>query len=282
MNLKCILAAGGIGLSAMIGTASASTVNFGNATCITNCQNTTSGTFGGVDFVAALSVGTVYKVESTGFTGNPSFDALVEVIGLSAQIGTGASSFNINGSPANNDWVHLRYSFVDSNMNAVTLAGPTTIRVTDVDSNSGGNTNGNTNNFTEVVGVNKPVDLAATGDRLEEGGFLAGGPSVGSEFDFVRLKQVNNSWQTVGNVKDFPTQADEFAAVFDGGTNLQSFDLIWGVTGARSDNAVRGFEVLIDQSTPPNVVPVPASLPLLVAGLGGLMVLRRRSTRKSA
>lgn len=80
--------------------------------------------------------------------------------------------------------------------------------------------------------------------------------------------------------KDLSTTGSLFEGTFD----MTKAGLIAGGSGGGgglSNLSVAGvFVDNVNDPPPPPAVPVPASLPLLLAGLGGLSLLRRRASRK--
>lgn len=263
--------------------AGAATINTSNATCISGCAGVTSGTTSaGIDFLNNLQVGTVYKLENASFVdGNgDTYDARVEVLGLSD--GASASTINVQGV---NEWKHLQFTFVEDDtlttMNtdgvSTTVVGAKFINVFDIDSNFG---TGGRANFTDVVGVN--AEIVGLGAALEEGGFLASDAPLtdgdGADINYARLDPEfvpGEEWKNEPNFK--PGQGlneEDFVATFSTGGDLEGFELVWGSTGAPSNN-VRGWELSIDADPVVAPVPLPASLPLLLAGMGLIGALRR-------
>lgn len=263
--------------------ADAATINTSNATCVAGCAGVTSGTTpAGIDFLNNLQVGTVYKLENAGFVdGNgDTYDARVEVLGLSD--GASASTINVQGV---NEWKHLQFTFVeDDTLTTMNTTGVSTvvvgaqfINVFDIDSNPG---NGGRANFTDVVGVN--AEIVGLGAALEEGGFLASDAPLtdadGADINYARLDQEfvpGEEWKNEPNFKPgLGLNEEDFVASFSTGGDLESFELVWGSTGAPSNN-VRGWELSIDADPVIPPIPLPASLPLLLAGLGMVSALRR-------
>ncbi|MEM6904343.1 MAG: VPLPA-CTERM sorting domain-containing protein [Pseudomonadota bacterium] len=116
----------------------------------------------------------------------------------------------------------------------------------DVTSDPGFRTNG-INQF--VVGASGDAAFVTFFDSSQGGGFF-GGPISGSSLVFDVFGD-----QLFSGTPDAPTL---LTGVFSGGSASSAMDVTITVTNAST------------------VIPLPATLPLLLAGMGGLVLLRRR------
>lgn len=255
------------------GSANANTINTADATCISCSMGVTTGTTpGGIDFVAGVQADDSYRLESPDFLdgNNNAFDAIVEVLALAPGMTNEASSINVRGV---NNWMHLRYSFVEAGTNISTILEDISfVNVFDVDSNFGVRSR---DDFTDVVGVDKPI--ANLGAALENAGFIQpGAPAM----NYARLDQEfipGNGWRNEPNYT--PTsgfnELDFVASFGTAGVDLETFELVWGSTGAASNN-VRGFDVRLSANSA--AVPVPAAA-FLFAPAMGLAAWRTRKAK---
>jgi hypothetical protein len=302
MSLGHLAAAAVIGAAAL-GAAEASTFTFndGHAHCApagvaSPCADTHDGS---VAVAAQLAAGAVFGFNSPSFvdTFGRSFAARVTVVATGTPanrpLGEPAPSFTSNTVSGSNSWIHLRFEFVDFFDVATrgfgaarTVSGLRQIAVDDIDSNAGV---GRGSNFTDVAGINAPI--LALGSALEAAGFIdrdnnaAALPTTG--FNYARMARTGDAdgdgtldnWMSAANVgsEADAVQKASVRAVYDAtGIDLAGgFDFVWGST---SDvdffRNTRGWNVSLVMD--PSSVPLPASLPLLLAALAGVAVLKRR------
>lgn len=298
MSLGRLAAVAVLGAAFVGGAASASTFTFndGNAYCVPAGSSSpcVDGTDDDVAVASMLAANSVFGFTSPSFVDafGRSFAARVTVVATGSPVGAPAGSFRSNTVSGSNYWIHLSFDFVRSFDIAtrtfgadLSVAGLQQIVLDDIDSNLG---TGDGSNFTDVAAVNAPI--LSLGSALEEEGFIAsqtdttGLPTTGEGFNYARLKRTgdgNNDgiddWLSAANIPASADEADKAAirVVYDATGLTGGFDLVWGSTSDVDFFAnTRGWniELVID----PSPVPLPASLPLLLGAIGGVVLLKRR------
>ncbi|MFW5655509.1 MAG: hypothetical protein ACOCYW_07670 [Roseicyclus sp.] len=289
------LAAAAVLATASVGAAGASTFTFNDfdAYCVPagSASPCADGDDNNVKVASQLAADSVFGVISPSFVDafGQSFAARVTVVATGARAGAPPGSFTSNTVSGSNYWYHLRFDFVDSFDieersfgDPLNVAGLQRIVVDDIDSNSG---SGAGANFTDVAAVNAPLELL--GSRLEEAGFIAGQtdttdlPTAADGFNYVRLAPTGTdddgplNWIAANNVPADASDSDKAAvrAVYDATGLSDGFDFVWGSTSATDFTGnTRGWNISLEV-TP---VPLPASLPLLLAAVAGLAWWKRR------
>lgn len=284
--------------------ASIFTFNDTNAYCVpagsaSPCADTSDGT---VAVASQLAVGAVFGFTSPSFVDatGASFAARGTVLATGAlpnrPVDEPAPSFTSNTVSGTNSWIHILFDFVESfdtdtrtfgNDRSVT--GLQKLVVDDIDSNFG---DGAYADFSDVAGVNAPI--LSLGTLLEEGGFIDRGnnfaalPTTG--FEYARLKQTGDAdgngtddWLDAANVPADGSPADKAAvrAIYDATALTDGFELVWGSTSDVDHYGVkRGWNLSL--VVEPAVIPLPASVTLLLAALASVALLARRRQLRPA